>query len=325
VYHAIIVGGGPAGLSAGLVLGRCLRQVVIFDHGQPRNAAARYMHGYLGHDGIEPSRLHELGRRELADYRVALANDEVVEVRPLAHWEQGFSAFEVVTASGRIEQTRKVLVATGMCDELPDIPGLAECYGKSVHHCQYCDGCEYASKRLAVVGPPPGFGVGLAVSLHNWTEHVTVLSNGLELAGEDRGRLAMFGIAIRRDSIARLDHTQGNLHAVIFADGSRLPVDGLFFDGEKHPRCRLLEKLGCHFEQADDKPAVTSRQRSSVPGLFVAGDADAEVQFAIVAAAEGAKAAVTINREIQDEDEALLAREMAEQPHRQVLPVKLNH
>jgi len=298
---------------------------VVFDHGQQRNAAARYMHGYLGHDGIQPHRLHELGRQELTDYRVELATDEVVEVRTLAHDEQESSAFEVVTASGRVEQTRKVLVATGLCDELPDIPGLAECYGTSVHHCQYCDGCEYASKRLAVVGPPPSCGVGLAVSLHNWTALVTVLSNGFEMAGEDRDRLAMFGIGLRSDPIARLHHTAGHLNAVVFADGSRLPVDGLFFDGEKHARCGLLENLGCHFEHDEDKPAVTSRQRSSVPGLFIAGDADAEVQFAIVAAAEGAKAAVTINREIQDEDEALLAREMAEQPHRQILPVSLNH
>ena len=325
MYHAIIIGGGPAGLSAALVLGRCLRQVVVFDNGQPRNGAARSLHGYLGHDGVTPGQLHERGRKELAAYRIELANDEVIELRPLAKRAEDSSAFEVVTASGRIERTRKVLMATGLRDEMPAIPGLAECYGTSVHHCQYCDGYEYASKRLAVVGSAPTFGVGLAVGLCTWTRLVTVLSNGFDLAAEGRDRLALFGIELRTEPISRLEHTDGHLQAVVFADGSRLTADGLFFDAEKHPRCGLLEGLGCDFEHDAETPAVSSRQRTNVRGLFVAGDADAEVQFAVVAAAEGAKAAVTINHEIQEEDEQLLARERGEQPRQHTLGVSVNH
>ncbi len=307
VYDVIIVGGGPAGLSAALILARCCRRVVVIDSGQPRNAVVRTFHGYLGRDGTSPADLLRDGRAELAKYEVEVLHDLVVHAQccgPEASSDEPDpqeTRFSVVTQTGRTFLSRKLLLATGTRDELPPFEGLRECYGISVHHCPYCDGWERRDQHLLAYGEHPDSAIGLAELLKGWSQHVTVLTNGQDLDAEQRQRLQHSCLAVQEQPVERLLHTDGQLHAVQLQGREPLAADALFFNSSQRPQSELSMTLGC--EMANEFITRTGRrQTTNVPGLFLAGDADGEVQFVIVAAGEGATAAVAINRELQDED-----------------------
>jgi len=298
MHDVIIVGGGPAGLSAALVLARARRKVLLFDSGQPRNASATAIHGYLGHDGITPQGLRELGRAEVARYGVEFVDGAVTAAERL---DGEGSRFRVQTGDGREGVGRKLLFTTGMRDELPDLPGVRECYGASVHHCPYCDGWEHRGERILAYARRAKDAVGLGLALKQWSDPVTVLTGGEPLAEEGKQRLERNGIAWRTEPVIRVLHKGSRLQGVELADGSSLVADALFFETIEQPACELPRQLGAACEE--NFSARTSRkQKTNVPGLFVAGDADGNVQFAIVAAAEGATAAVAINRELLEED-----------------------
>jgi thioredoxin reductase len=296
-YDVGIIGGGPAGLSAALVLGRCRRRVILFDHGKPRNLAAVEMHGYLGRDGIPPLDFRSIGRREAERYDVEFVDAEVAEVR--LRREQP-SEFEVRPGRGSVLRVRKLLLATGVTDCLPKIEHIADFYGKSVHHCPYCDGWEHRDKRLAALGEGDA-AVGLALSLRTWSKQVTACTSGVSLKASDRQRCALNGIASREEIPMRLEGCNGQLQEIHFAAGPPLECDALFFCSDQFQRSQLPIALGC---ECDEQGLIVTRgkQDAGVRGLFLAGDADGDVQFAIVAAAEGATAATAINRELQDED-----------------------
>jgi thioredoxin reductase len=298
-YEVVIIGGGPAGLSAALMLGRCRRKIIVLDSAQPRNAAARVFHGYLGRDGTEPRALMEAARQEVQHYGAEICSETAVRAERLP--VEPRSAFLIETSTGRTLQCRKLLLATGLRDCLPDLPGVKECYGISVHHCPYCDGWEHRDQHLLAYGNTASAARGLARLLTNWSSRVTVLTDGqppesVELTAQDRARLAF-----RPEPVEALLHTSGKLHAAVFKSGEQLAADALFFNVGQEPHCDLPRKLGCSF--AKDAIARSQRkQRTNVPGLFLAGDVDGDVQFVAVAAAEGATAAVAINRELQEED-----------------------
>lgn len=301
LYDAIIVGGGPAGLSAAIVLGRCRRRVLLVDAGRARNRWSEGIRNYLGHDGIDPRELQRLGRAEAERYGVEVLACEATDA--------GFEGpankpdrFWVLLDDGARPRARKLLLATGVTDVLPDIPGLAELYGRSVHHCPYCDGYEHRDERLAAYGPKGnGAGaVGLALSLRTWTAHVVALTDGHPLSDDDRARATRAGIRIREEPVARLEATGGRLIAVTFTHGPSEPCDALFFNTGQTVRSHLAQRLGCHLNP-DGSVTTANNQCTDIPGLYMAGDADKDVQFAIVAAAEGATAAVSINRELQDD------------------------
>jgi thioredoxin reductase len=294
VYDTIIVGGGPAGLSAALVLGRCRRRVIVCDTGSPRNARSRELHGFLTRDGIPPTELLRIGRDELRPYGVDLREAEVTDIRPSP------TGFEVsLTNGGRLE-SRTVLIASGVRDELPDIAGLDQCFGTTVHHCPYCDGWEVRDRALVVIGHGRQ-AAALALALKTWSDRVTLCSNGpSRLVARDRGQLAAQHIEIREAGIASLDHDEGWARHVVFASGERLPCDAVFLATGQHPRSELPERLGCTLTRHGLVKA-DHLARTGVPGLYVAGDASRDVQFAIVAAAEGAKAAVAINKALQEQ------------------------
>ena len=302
LYDVIIIGGGPAGLSAALVLARCRRRVIVFDEGHPRNARAKNLHGYLSRDGIPPLQLLEIGRAEIAEYGTELSDDKAtaaVKVSKSREFEHE-TGFEVSTESGRTARCRKILFATGVRDEIPDICGIHECYGVSVHHCPYCDGWEHRDQAIAVVGSTFEATAGLALLMHQWSERVTVLANGSAPDEEWLPRLAKYGIAVREPRVRELLHQQGKLTHVSLEDGTQVPAHALFFNTSHQARCDIAASLGC--EVKEDVAKTTDKQRTKVPGVFFAGDADGDVQFAIVAAAEGATAAVTINKELVQED-----------------------
>lgn len=300
MYDVIIVGGGPAGLNAALVLARCMRKVLICDTGKPRNRFARKMHNYLSRDGMNPSRLLRLGRREVARYGVEWMAAEVVCARSLREEEdrEYLTEFEVTLANQKTLRSRKLLVATGLKDTLPDIPGVESFYGKGVHHCPYCDAYEYREKRIVVFGEGSR-AVGGALALRTWTKHVVCCSHGTQVPSEDRTRLDRNGIVLREERIIALEGGR-RLRAIRFENDERLACDAFFFNADRVQQAELPRILGCEFSGCEVK--THAKQRTHVPGLYIAGDADGDVQFVVVAAGEGATAGVAINRELQDED-----------------------
>jgi thioredoxin reductase len=302
-YDAIIIGGGPAGLSAAMILGRCRRRVLLIDSGQPRNAKSHGVNGFLGHDGIPPFELREIGQREIAKYGIQPVDDVVEAAEPAdldnPHFQTGF---RVTTRGSRSETSRKVLFATGTCDELPDFDGVNECYGKTVHHCPYCDGWEHRDQRLAAYGETIEGAVGLALALRMWSDDVTALANGHELSGDQQERLSRNGVRVAKQRIVRLVHEGPQLRGIEFEASGLLPAEALFFDQPQRSSCNVPRSLGVECD-GPFSGRTDRRQKTNVPGVFVAGDADGDVQFAIAAAAEGAIAAVAINRELQDEDQ----------------------
>jgi thioredoxin reductase len=296
-YDTIIVGGGPAGLSAALVLGRCRRRILVCDSGHYRNAASDSVHGFFTRDCAPPVELLRLGREQLEPYGVEY---RCIEVRASCTHEVGF---KVTLSDGAECLTRKLLIATGVRDRVPKIEGIEPMYGKSVHHCPYCDGWEWRAQALAVYGRKLR-GYSLALALKNWSEDVVLLTDGpAGLNTRQREELKQLGIVVYRAKIARLEGTQEKLERVVFANGQSIERSAMFFSTGQEQCCNLAKDLGCVFS---NKGAVetTRRQETNVPGLYVVGDASKDVQFVIVAAAEGAKAAEAINEALMKEDRA---------------------
>jgi len=297
IYDVVIVGAGPAGLNAALILGRCRRSVLVCDNGRPRNAASRALHGYLTRDGMDPREFRSIGREELRPY-------ETVELRDVAATDaqcEPSGQFRVTLADGAVVRSRKLLVATGVCDNVPEVPGIQELYGRSVFHCPYCDGWEVRDQPLAIYGRAHR-GVGLALELTAWSRDLVLCTDGpAEIGDDDRARLARNGIAIREDRVSALEGRNGILERILFTAGAPLPRRALFFTAGQFQRSELAIRLGCEF---NDKGTVRTGKYESthLPGLYVAGDASRAVQWVIVAAAEGAEAAFAINTDLIQED-----------------------
>jgi thioredoxin reductase len=303
----IIVGGGPGGLSAALMLGRCRRQVLVCEAGEPRNARTRELHNYLTRDGTPPLEFLRLARKEVEEYpTVEFLRAEVVDARRTA---DGFS----VVLSDRTElQSRKLLLATGVVDDIPDIPGLQPLYGTSVHHCPYCDGWEWRDQPIAVYGRGEE-GAGLVLGLTVWTDDLVLCTDGPSgLTTVQREELARTNIEVREDKVVLLEGQRGWLSRIIFAQGEALPRRALFLCSGQHQRSDLALRLGCRFTE---KGAVNtgSCEATDVPGLYVAGDASKEAQFVIVAAAEGAEAGMAINKALLEDE---LAQNRTSKPSR---------
>lgn len=294
MFDVIVVGGGPAGLSAALMLGRCRRRVLLCDDGKPRNRHSRALHGYLTRDGVAPLELNAIGRSELEQYGVEWRNVSVAG----AVRQDG--RFDVSLADGRDERARFLLIATGVVDELPDITGLRECYGRSVFHCPYCDGWEHRDRRLGVFGQGKS-GVQLSLSLKTWSASVVLLTNGSRLDSPARARLSRNGIEVVTARIARVVHEDAQITGVEFERHEAVALDAIFFTTGQHPRCDLASSLGCAFNRKGTVETGTLSE-TNVPGVFVAGDASRDAQFVVVAAAEGVKAALAINQAMQREE-----------------------
>jgi thioredoxin reductase len=297
-YDVAIIGGGPAGLSAALVLGRSRRRVIVCDHGEPRNYAAHAVHGYLGLDGVLPAELRKTGVEEGEKYGVKFVTSKVVSGS--CEETEGLSVFLLGLQNGRSVRARKILLATGVKDELPDILGFDAFYGVSAHHCPYCDGWEHADKRLVAYGKGEA-GAKLAITLLGWSKNVTCCTDGVPLDDALTSRLRNYGIGYRPEKIKELSGSDSILKEVRFSEGDQLPTDAFFFSAGQGQRSSLPERLGC---KCDGEGLVISKgkQGTGVRGLFLAGDADGDVQFAVVAAAEGAIAATAINSELQEDD-----------------------
>jgi thioredoxin reductase len=293
IWDCIIVGGGAAGLSAGLVLGRARRRTLLVDAGAQSNLAAHGIGGLLGHDGRNPAELYEIGRRELSGYpSVEARTGEVVA------GAQCDGAFVLELADGTRERTRRVLLAAGMEYRPPELPGLAQLWGGSAFHCPFCHGWELRDEPLAVLARGSR-AVHSALLLRGWSDDIVVLTDGPDdLADDDRGRLADAHITIDERQVAELASENGDLSAVVFADGTRLARKGLLVATTLHQRSTLADQLGV--ASADPTPvaqnpiAVDGFYRTTVPGVFAAGDLSAQMPQVAAAIASGSHAAAAI-------------------------------
>jgi thioredoxin reductase len=295
-YDVIIVGGGPAGLSAALLLGRCRRSVLVCDTGRPRNRASLALHGYLTRDGVSPKEFIALARRELEQYAtVELRDVEVVDA------ECRESDFVVTLERGEEVSSRKLLLATGVVDNLPDVPGIRDFYGSSVFHCPYCDAWEIRDQPIGIYGRGDK-GLGLSLELTAWSRDLILFTDGESGIDETgKARLVRCGVALREDRVARLEGSGGVLERVVLASGEAVSRRALFFTLGQEQRSPLASRLGCALNEKGTVP-TGKYETTHLRGLFVAGDASRAVQWVVVAAAEGAEAAFAINTDLIKED-----------------------
>jgi thioredoxin reductase len=280
------------------MLGRCRRRVLVCDTGRGRNRWSHGVHGFLTRDGTPPDEFLRLAREELRRYdTVELRTAEVVDAAPAPH------GFDVHCAEGPSLRTRKLLLATGVVDDLPEVPGVEPLYGRSVHHCPYCDGWEWREQPIAIYGRGD-HAAGLALGLTVWSSDLLLCTDGpADLSEKMQARLEAYGVPVREERVVRLDGHDGLLTRIVFAEGAPAERRALFFATGQRQASPLPARLGCRFT-AHGAVDTGTCEATNVPGLYVCGDASKEAQFVVVAAAEGTEAGMAINK-------ALLEAELA--------------
>jgi len=284
-FDVAIVGGGPAGLAAALVLGRMRRRVLLLDADDPAHAPSEGVHGLFGHDGTPPLELRRTAREQLRPYEsvtVRMVAAEAIRKAP-----GGFS----VLADEEEDSAGVLLLCTGVRYELPPIEGAAEVWARGVFHCPYCHGWEVRDRPLAAYGADAA---GLALLLTSLSDDVVLLTNGdSNLESDDVSELEAAGVVIRDDPVARLESEDGRLARIRFADGSSDDRAGLFYAPRFTPS-PLPAQLGCELDD-DGMMVIDDDGRTSVPGVFGAGDATVGKAAVVLAAAAGSRAAYAIN------------------------------
>ena len=295
-YDVVVIGAGAAGLSAALVLSRARRRVLVVDAGAPRNAPAAHLQGYLSRDGMPPADLLATGRDEVVGYGGQISADHVEDVVACPG-----SGFQVRLGAGGWVAARRLLVATGLRDELPDIPGLRERWARDVLHCPYCHGWEVREQRLGVVTDGSPDAVRYAQIVRQWTDDVVLFAPPGSLTDPQRTELVARAIGIVEGDVARVLVDDDRLTGVELTDGRTVPRDALFVPPRFVPNDELLVSLGC---ERDDAGWVVkdATGRTSVAGVWVAGNVANPRAQVITAAGEGSAAAIALNADLVDDD-----------------------
>ncbi|WP_193047301.1 NAD(P)/FAD-dependent oxidoreductase [Mycolicibacterium baixiangningiae] len=288
IWDCVIVGGGAAGLSAALVLGRARRRTLVVDAGEPSNAVSHGIGGLLGHDGRPPAELYADGRRELAKYPQVEVRDGVVTA------VRRDDVFTVELGDGTVEAARRIVLATGMQYRLPELPGVAELWGASVFHCPFCHGWEVRDAPVALMATGAR-AVHAALLLRGWSDDIVLLTE--DLGGDDRALIEAAGVRIEERPVAEVRGASDGLD-VVFSDGAVLARRGLMVTPSVGQRSALAEQLGVRFGEANPMSSeavwVDEFARTSVPGVFAAGDVTVQMPQVAAAIAAGAKAAAAV-------------------------------
>ena len=284
-----VIGGGVAGLQAALTLGRARRRVAVFDDGKPRNGPAARVHNFLGHAGTSPAALLETGRPMLAEYDVEVVRERVEDVTAVPH---GFA----VRGHGVF---RAIVLATGLTDELPGVPGVRELWGGPVVACPHCHGWEVRDEALAQLGRrgQPERGVQRALLLRQWSDDVILFTDGDDLAPGDRTRLTSAGITVRSSPVSRVEPTGGGV-TVRTADGTAVARRAVFTVVRQRQQSDLAARLGCRTDPHTGAVAIDEAGRTSVPGVRAAGTTAIPALLAIGAAGHAASVAVALHADL---------------------------
>jgi len=305
MYDVVVVGGGAAGLSGAMALGRSKRSVLVIDAGEPRNAPADHAHNYLGREGISPLELLEIGRAEVAAYGVEVAHDRVVGL------SGEFDAFLVTTSGGRRFRARRVLVTGGVVDELPPVPGLAERWGVDVLHCPYCHGWEVRDRPIAVLATTPMAGHQGLLFRQLSDDVVMVVHDGVELPDEELEKMSAIGVRIEHGTPQEVVTDGGALVGLRLADGSVLERQAIVVASQPHVRADYLAPLGIEpqpFEMGGvpfgSVIATEPTGATAVPGIFAAGNATDIAMTLMASAAHGNRVGAWINADLASADAA---------------------
>lgn len=299
-YDVVIIGGGAAGLSAATTLGRALRSVLVIDSGTPRNAPAAGVHGYLSRDGISPGELLSIGRGEVLSYGGTLTEGEAVSARRTPE------GFEVLLGDGRRFSCRRLLVTTGLTDELPPIDGLRQQWGRGVVHCPYCHGWEIRGQRIGVLGTGP-LSVHQALLFRQWSPDITLfLNDTVEPTDEEWGKLAARSVTVVDGAVATVDAVDGDLTALTLRQGRSFELQALAVGTRLEARSALLESLGLtsqlHPSGAGRFIEADATGATAVPGVYAAGNVSNLMAQVITASAEGVMAGARINADLIEEE-----------------------
>ena len=303
-YDVVIVGGGPSGLSAALALGRARKQVLLCDAGPRRNAAAKQIHNFVTRDGTPPDEFRRIARQQLSTYPNVEIQDAIV--RSISGARGTFR----VEAGATTVDARRVLLCTGMIDEMVPIEGFADLWGHSIVQCPYCHGWEERDRRWGYLILPTSSShfMPFVLQLRGWTRDVTVFTNdAFQIDDKDRAQLDAAGIHIETAAVARLQASQGRLDSVALATGRRVPCDLLF----AHPAQRqvgVVRDLGIALDDDGYVKVDPMKRETSLAGVYASGDLTTRVQGATVAAAAGTQVAAVLNLELTLE-RPLAARE----------------
>jgi thioredoxin reductase len=301
-YDVAVIGGGAAGLSAALVLSRARRKVAVVDAGNPRNAPAAHLHGYLSRDGFSPGDLLRCGRKEVQHYGGEFVDGTVTD---LAGDDR--SGFRAGLADGQRISARRLLITTGLRDELPDLPGLWERWARDVLHCPYCHGHEVRDRRIGVLGGTAG-SVRYAQIVRQWTHDLIYFTTPGTLTTDERTQLAARGVGIVEGVIERLVIDDDQLRGVELRDGRVVPRDALFVPPRFVPNNHLLTVLGCDVDN-DGWVTTDTTGRTSVAGVWAAGNVVDPRAQVITAAGAGSAAAIALNADLVDDDVRTAVRE----------------
>ncbi len=296
MLDVVIVGGSSAGLSASLILGRSLRDVVVIDDQKPCNRFTNASHGFLTRDGSPPSELMQIAYVQLEPYSTV-----VRKTATALHIEKNDTGFEITSSDASTLQARTVLLATGLHDELPKLNEIEALWGKSVFHCPYCDGYEVRGKAISVYGADDA-AIHLVMMLRNWTDNLTLCAaDNWKLTAPQRDRLTRFGIHVVEQPITALERTGAQIEAVHFDDGTSVRCDALFIRPKTTHRTTFARDLGCKVDE-HNVVQVDLRGRTSIEGVYAAGDIASPMRSVAIAVAQGAAAAYGINADLIERD-----------------------
>ena len=293
-FDCAIIGGGPAGLNAALILGRARRNTILFDNNNPRNAVTHESHGFITRDGVKPNEFREIAHRDISKYPSVIYNKEEITSITRKHL-----LFDLVTSNKELYRSKTIIIATGLKDVLPDIENISDYYGKSLFNCPYCDGWEMRDKPLVVIIEEQIQGFHFIQTIYHWSKDLVVCTNGKAILDTDQKRMIQNkGIKVMENKIKNFEGKDGQMEKINFENGDSVMRKGGFVLPQPIQASDFAKKLGCEYNSLGGI-SVDFYGRTNIQGVYAAGDASvfAPAQL-IIAAADGLKAAAGVNRDL---------------------------